>query len=237
MLEVLVYSLIPVGAMMLGVAITFVRVPGAAVRSAIQHFTAGIVFAAVATELLPELDEGAHDAGLIIGFLVGVGLMLLVKKLSEGHEDEDEEGEPNRKSLVVAVGIDLLVDGLLVGVSLAAGAKGWVLVGALTLEVLFLGLSTTVSLQRTGATRKSLLLTMLGFAGLLLAGSLGGAGILSGVQSSFVHTFVIAFAAAALLYLVTEELLVEAHEERDTAWVTATFFFGFLLVLMVERLV
>lgn len=53
-------------------------------RSAIEHFTAGIVFASVASELLPELQKKADDVGLILGFGVGVGLMLLVKKLTGG---------------------------------------------------------------------------------------------------------------------------------------------------------
>jgi ZIP family zinc transporter len=35
-----------------------------------------------------------------------------------------------------------------------------------------------------------------------------------------------------LLYLVTEELLVEAHETKDTAFATSMFFVGFLLFLL-----
>jgi ZIP family zinc transporter len=37
---------------------------------------------------------------------------------------------------------------------------------------------------------------------------------------------------AALLYLVTEELLVEAHEVAETPWAAAMFFAGFLLFLV-----
>lgn len=44
-----------------------------------------------------------------------------------------------------------------------------------------------------------------------------------------------AFAIAALLYLVTEELLVEAHEGEDPAWATAMFFVGFLCIVAVEQ--
>ena len=48
------------------------------------------------------------------------------------------------------------------------------------------------------------------------------------------HTLagVLAFGCAALLYLVTEELLVEAHETKDTAFATSMFFVGFLLFLL-----
>lgn len=41
---------------------------------------------------------------------------------------------------------------------------------------------------------------------------------------------VLAFGAAALLYLVVEELLVEAHEERESVWLGAMFFLGFILI-------
>ena len=44
----------------------------------------------------------------------------------------------------------------------------------------------------------------------------------------------LAFGVAALLYLVTEELLVEAHETEDTPLATATFFAGFLALLLLE---
>ena len=44
-----------------------------------------------------------------------------------------------------------------------------------------------------------------------------------------------AFGLIALLYLVTEELLVEAHETPDRPWVTALFFVGFLLLLILEE--
>ena len=44
---------------------------------------------------------------------------------------------------------------------------------------------------------------------------------------------VLSFGAAALLYLVTEELLREAHEERETALGTLMFFVGFPAFLVV----
>ncbi len=45
---------------------------------------------------------------------------------------------------------------------------------------------------------------------------------------------VLSFATAALLYLVTEELLAEAHNIPDTALATAMFFLGFLGLLVLE---
>ena len=44
-----------------------------------------------------------------------------------------------------------------------------------------------------------------------------------------------AFSLVALLYLVTEELLVEAHEQPETPLITAAFFVGFLALLVLEE--
>jgi len=47
---------------------------------------------------------------------------------------------------------------------------------------------------------------------------------------------VIAFGAAALLFLVTEELLTEAHEVAENPLLTSAFFVGFLAVFLLELL-
>ncbi len=41
----------------------------------------------------------------------------------------------------------------------------------------------------------------------------------------------------ALLCLVTEELLVEAHERPDTPLATAVFFVGFFLMVTIDELI
>lgn len=44
------------------------------------------------------------------------------------------------------------------------------------------------------------------------------------------------FGLMALLFLVTEELLVEAQEVEERSWVTALFFAGFLGLLLLDEL-
>jgi zinc transporter, ZIP family len=48
---------------------------------------------------------------------------------------------------------------------------------------------------------------------------------------------VMSFSVAALLYLVTEELLTEAHEVDETPLLTSMFFVGFVALLTIEMLV
>ena len=69
-------------------------------------------------------------------------------------------------------------------------------------------------------------------AAVLLVGAAGGALI---SQSRHGHALIglLAFGAAALLYLVTEELLVEAHEVPETPLTTAMFVIGFLALVVI----
>jgi ZIP family zinc transporter len=59
---------------------------------------------------------------------------------------------------------------------------------------------------------------------------------------TLLNTGIVSFGVAALLYLVTEELLIEAHETTEEAgeghvwWVDATFFVGFMLAFVLEKL-
>ncbi len=77
--------------------------------------------------------------------------------------------------------------------------------------------------------------TAAALAFLLLVGVGIGDYFLSGL-TGFAFDTVLSFGAAALLYLVTEELLVEAHETPETPLTTAMFFVGFVLLLLVEML-
>ena len=57
------------------------------------------------------------------------------------------------------------------------------------------------------------------------------------VAASSIGSAVFAFSLIALHYLVVEELLVEAHTEPESPLITALFFAGFLLLLVLEETV
>ena len=130
----------------------------------------------------------------------------------------------------------LPVAAIIVGVGFAAGAEvGVLLTIALTLEILFLGLSTAAELAEAGATRRRVILTSAGLGLLVATGGAVGVTLLAGLSGSALEV-VLSFGAAALLYLVTEELLVEAHEVPDTPLITASFFVGFLVLFVIEMI-
>lgn len=222
------YTLIPVAAAILGAAVAVNLRPGPVLVSAVQHFAAGVVFAAAAGEILPDLKHTGSVWAIVLGGGVGIAAMLGVRTLERRLEGP--------VGLMAVTGIDILVDGLVLGIAFAAGAKaGILLTVALTIEVLFLGLTVANELGEGGGSRWKVVGATAGLVLLLPVGALLGGPVATmpvAVQGGF-----LAFGLIALLYLVTEELLVEAHETEDRPWVTAMFFTGFLLLLLLEEMV
>lgn len=231
---VFVYVLIPVAATILGGLVAAIRRPGRRAASAIQHIAAGVLFAAVAGELLPDLLHERAPIPTIVGFTVGTVLMLGVKEITRRVGGAETPQSATGRSLLVTVGVDMFVDGLMIGIGFAAGAKaGLLLAVALTLELLFLGLAASAQLSQTGVSPPRAVATVTGLAVLVVLGASVGIFLLGGLQGPAL-ALVLAFGTAALLYLVTEELLVEAHDVPDTPLLAGAFFAGFLALLVIE---
>jgi ZIP family zinc transporter len=234
--SVLTYALLPVGAAIVGAFVSTVRPPGPKVRSAIQHFAAGVVFSVVAVELLPDIVRSHTRLAafhVVIGFALGVVAMLALRAGTERLEAAAPAGRARLPmALLAAIAVDLLIDGLLIGIGFTAGVKeGRLLTLALTVELLSLGLAVAVTLGDAGAKRARIVATTAILATTLLVGAVGGATLLVGLPPVALE-IVFSFGLAALLFLVTEELLTEAHEVPETPWITSAFFFGFLLFLV-----
>jgi ZIP family zinc transporter len=224
----LVYTLIPAGAAIIGAAVAVNARPGPTIVSAIQHFAAGVVFAAAAGEILPDVMHRGSPLATVIGGAIGIAVMLLVKQI--------ETRAKGPAGLLAAVGVDILIDGLVLGIGFAAGAKvGLLLTIALTLEILFLGLTVASELGENIRSR----LKIVGITAVLVLLLPIGAILAAPVATlpSPVLTGFFAFGLIALLYLVTEELLIEAHETPDRPWVTAMFFAGFLALLVLQEMI
>jgi len=232
------YLAIPVAATFLGGFLSAFLTLGPHIRSAVQHFAAGVIFAAVAGELLPTLGITHQPIPIALGFAAGVALMLLIKSLSSESESDADPTDltPARsmKTMVTAVAIDALIDGILVGIAFAAGEEtGIIFVLALSLEMFFLALSTGAVMARNDHPRSRVLAMTFGIGLLLAAGAIGMT-LAAGLLSPTALIVVGGFGAAALLYLVTEELLVEAHETAETPLLTSCFFIGFILIYLIE---
>lgn len=253
----LLYSIVPVVFTIIGAAAGAFWPALSRLRSYVLYLAAGVVFSVVAVELLPEIQRRALVIDVVIGFALGIVMMLVVDTVLDrirGPENDKADGDdhppqvsagpltrnvllPGRGvvpfSLLVAVAIDFLLDGLLLGVGFAAGARiGILLALAEAAEQLSVGLALSLELRRAGVTRTRVLVTVSALGMLVFGSAVLGGTVLSGLSAAPMEA-VLSFGAAALLYLVTEELLREAHEERETALGTSMFFIGFLIFLVI----
>lgn len=223
----LTYAFIPVVAVLVGAMVAVWRRPGASLVSGVQHLAAGVVFGAAASEILPQVKHEGSLWATGIGGLLGVAVMLSVKSI-EGRWK-------GPIAMVSAIGIDIFIDGLVLGLAFLAGEKaGLLLTIALTLEVLFLGLTVTAELGETVRSRVKIVGVTVALALLLPIGTLAATPV--ALLPAPVIAGFLTFGLIALLYLVTEELLVEAHEQPDSPIITAMFFVGFLGLLMIEEI-
>ncbi|MES2443334.1 MAG: transporter [Pseudomonadota bacterium] len=221
------YTLIPLVAILMGSVAAVTRPPGERLVSAMQHLAAGVVFAAAATEILPQVMHGASPVATLVGGALGVAAMLGLKAFEGRFKGP--------AAMLGAVSIDIAIDGLVLGLAFVAGAKaGILLTVALTLEVLFLGLTLTAELSETIRSKVKVVM-IVGTIALLLP---GGAAIGLSVAELPMAVIVgfLSFGLMALLYLVTEELLADAHRKPDTPLVAVMFFVGFLGLLVIEEL-
>lgn len=225
MKTLLLSTLIPLLAIWIGGIVTAFKTPSDWLRSLMQHLAAGVVFAATAVEILPEvLNSTASFWFTLLGAALGVAAMLVLKVL--------EEKRPGPIGLTVTAALDVFVDGFVLGLAFFQGARqGLLLTIALSLELVFLCVAVAAGLGGLG--RNKVMLVTFGISLTLPIGAVVGH-LLGGLSAGWLSAFY-AFGLMALLYLVTEELLSEAHETEDTLLMPVAFFVGFLGLVALEK--
>jgi ZIP family zinc transporter len=233
LLTTLLYALLPAAAMFGGGIAATLRVPKPNVRSAVLHLAAGIVFSVVAVELLPDVLHRRAPFEVVIGFTLGILLMFGVKEWTRRLQSASHVSAAGLPlGLIVGIGVDILIDGLLLGIGFAAGAKqGTLLALALAGEFVSLGLATATELGQSGMSKRKAMTVIAGLSLLVVVGGFIGGVFMPGLASNLME-LVLSFGVAALLFLVTEDLLNEAHEQAETPLLTSMFFVGFLVFLV-----
>jgi len=171
--------------------------------------------------------KGEHEGGDKEGYHLAVG---------------EETGEVSEKrevptGLIVAVCLDGSIDGLLIGIAyVASGAAGLITSIALALEMCLLGISTVTTLRKTRLAPWKIFFLTVTLPWAIMGAGMLGCTLLSGLNGSY-YIALISFGSAGLLYLVTEELMIEAHEDEETDrwYVSGLFFLGFLFVVVLSE--
>lgn len=227
----LLYIIVAAAAGIAGGILASLWAPDRWITSYVQHFAAGVVIAAVALKVTPDMRSLDAPPVLVLGaFTLGGLLMIGVKWVTMRLEERERRARGKPWGLTVAAAVDTAIDGGIIGVGFALGeGMGSVLALALGLELLFLTLSVGSSFRHEGGSRWTTIAVTSGISLLLLAGALGGVLLLRGASTRILAAL-LSFGAAALLYLVTEELLVETRLPEETLVSTAMFFLGFLAI-------
>jgi ZIP family zinc transporter len=230
------YSLIPVVAAGAAGLLAATHPPGEKVTSAVQHFAAGVVFAAAAIELLPKvLEQSATVAigGFAAGIVVMFGMRALTDRL-ERRRSRSATGSGLPFGFIGATAIDFAIDGVILGGGFTVGGEtGRLLSVALAVEYLFVGLSLSAALG-SSASARLVTLGPVALSLLTVAGTAAGVWALTGASPATLAA-VLAFGVVAFMYLATEELLVQAHERGETATGSIGYFMGFLLYLVLSE--
>ena len=161
------------------------------------------------------------------------GMKLLTDKLEAGSHAAGQNAKTALPiGLLVATLIDIATDGFIIGAGFASGGEtGLILALGLSVELLFLGLALMSDALR--GWKMIALTCLLGVE--VFAFAVLGKWLLAGVSHDVLGA-VLAASAAALLYLVTEELLMEAHEVEEKNYAVLVLFAGFLTFWSIQLL-
>lgn len=253
--DILPLLLIPFAGTVIGAAtVLFVGNKSAGkFHNTLLGFASGVMVAAsVWSLLIPAMNESADMGNLkwipaTVGFLLGIGFMLLLDTITPHlHIDSNEPEGPKSKlgrssMLVLAVTLHNIPEGMAVGV-VAAGAltgeTGMTLAGGMALAIGLAiqnipeGAIISLPLRSVGNSRTR----AFGY------GALSGlvepiAAILTIVFIEHligIFPYMLAFAAGAMIYVVVEELIPQAHSGSHSNIPTITFAIGFALMMVLD---
>ena len=218
-------------------------------------FAAGVMIAASVWSLLIPAMEMAEEVGQGVVLPVGGGfvlgglfLMLLDRLLPHLHiGSEEPEGLPSHwkrtTMIVLAVTLHNIPEGMAVGLTFSVAARDaapGALAGAMALAIGMglqnfpEGAAVSLPMKSQGVSNKKAFLCgaasgivepIFGLLTVLVAGSLTG-----------IMPLILAFAAGAMIYVVVEELIPEAHLGEHSHAGTASVMAGFLAMMLLDVL-
>jgi ZIP family zinc transporter len=226
-----------------------VRHLSARLEDGLLSFAAGIMLAAsFFSLLLPAIEYGEVQYGstnlsviiAIAGVLTGAaGLFLMHRYLPHEHFLVGYEG-PDTKALsriwlfVIAITLHNFPEGMAVGVGFAGGniSNGVSLATGIGIQNIPEGLAVAVSLLAVGYTRAQ---------GFLVGFLTGLAEPLGGLFGSFtvsvagpVMPFALAFAAGAMLFIISDEIIPETHRRGFETLATFSLIVGFACMMYLD---
>ena len=251
---VIIGILLPLLGTMLGSALVFFMkkdIPDRLQKTLLGFASGVMVAASVWSLLIPSIDmastslEGVRSMlPAALGFLLGIGFLLLIDELTPhlhlgAQKSEGPRSKLSRTAmLALAVTIHNLPEGMAVGVVFAGESHGLTLSAALAVSIGIAiqnipeGAIISMPMHAEGNSRwRSFLIGSLSG----VVEPIGSVAILLLASALEVALpYLLAFAAGAMMYVVVEELIPETAQGTHTNLSTIGFAVGFVLMMVMD---
>lgn len=218
-------------------------------------FTGGVMIAASYWSLLAPAIEMSTGEGFMkivpvaVGFIMGAmflfGLDKLLPHLHINFKQSEGVKTPWQRTTLLTLAITLhnIPEGLAVGVlfgGVAAGIPEATIAGAVTLAIGIgiqnfpEGIAVAMPLRRMGLSRRKSF--MYGQASAIVEPIFGVLGALAVTFFTPILPYALAFAAAAMIYVVIEEVVPETQQSGNTDIATLGFVAGFVVMMSLDVL-
>ena len=219
------------------------------INDIILSFAAGVMLAAAVIGLiLPSIEKGGKYGVIItiVGIFAGAACVNLIDKLvphlhkmtgvdSEAHPEKQDQ--LNRVLLfVIAIGIHNLPEGLAAGVGFGTGntSDALTIASGIALQNIPEGMVIIAPMLAAGMSKgKTFLIAALTGAVEVLGTFIG---YLAVSISTAILPFALAFAGGTMLYVISDEVLLETHAHGSERGATYALLVGFCLLLVFDVL-
>ncbi|MCD6380963.1 MAG: ZIP family metal transporter [Candidatus Odinarchaeota archaeon] len=204
-------------------------------------FSAGIMLAATSFSLLiPAMEIGGLVVS-VLGIAFGaITINLMDRFIPHMHIISGLEGPTSRIArvwlLIIAMTIHNFPEGMAVGVSFGTGdvSTGLVVAMAIGLQNMPEGLAVAMPLLREGRSRSKAFLYATATGLVEPVGGFLGVSIVS-LSANFLP-WGLAFAAGAMLYVVSDEMIPESHRREFASEATLGLISGFIVMMFLDSL-
>lgn len=210
------------------------------ILSFILEFAAGLMTAVICFDLIPESLNITDITRCILGIFIGIFTMIICDKFVNKYCKNNSnlnENQMLKTGIIIAIGLAVhnFPEGLAIGAGFeASNTLGFKLAIAIALHDVPEGISIAVPLKNSGSSRKKCIIitTLSG----LTTGLGAFCGAIFGNISSSLIGISLAFAAGAMLYIVSCELIPESKSLYKGRFASLGNILGIIVGIMAESL-
>jgi ZIP family zinc transporter len=208
----------------------------------IMGFGAGVLISALSFDLVEEaVDKSSGHGWVVAGVFAGCGVFFggdrLIDRLGGGERKDADGGQEGGSALAIVLGtvLDGIPESMVIGLTIfEGGAVGAAYLAAVFISNLPESISSTSGLATSGWAKSRILWMWIAIALVSGLASLAGYGLFQHSPPSTV-AFVLAFAAGAILTMLSSTMMPEAYEHGGK-WVGVVTTLGFAVAFTIHTL-